>query len=69
MKSKLLQKKSSGRNRPRGVVDGQQESIEELSVPRWRRENPPSRVNPPVQVQARKDFPGLLKHGYRLART
>jgi hypothetical protein len=57
MKSKLLKKKNSG-HRPCGVVNTQQENIQDSSVP-WRgRENPPDRVNPAVAAQARKDFPG-----------
>ena len=53
MKSKLLRKKSYDRNRSHDVVDGQQESIEDWSVP-WRvGENQPDRVNPAAGAQAR----------------
>jgi hypothetical protein len=69
MKSKLLQKKSYGVNQSREVVDGQQENIEDSSLP-WRgHETPPSPVDPAVDAQAGKDFPGLLKRNCRPARS
>jgi hypothetical protein len=65
VRSKLLQKKSSGLNQSPKVVKGLQESVKDSSVP-WRgRENPPGRVSPPVHAQARKDLPRLLEHGCR----
>jgi hypothetical protein len=61
MKSKLLQKISYGVNQSRELVNGQQESTEDSSMP-WRpRENPPGRVSPPVEVLDHKDSPGLLR--------
>jgi hypothetical protein len=69
MKSKLLQKKSYGLDQSRDVVDGQQENNEDSSVP-WRgRETPLNPVSPAVDAQARKNVPGLLKHGRRPARS
>jgi hypothetical protein len=69
MKSKLLQKTSYVANQPREVVDGHRENIEGSSLP-WRgRESRPNFVNPAGDVQAGKDFPGLLKHGCRPARS
>jgi hypothetical protein len=65
MKSKLLQKKSL--NKSRASLDGQHEN--DSSSPTKGRETPPNRVKPGVDAQARKDFPGLLKHGYRRARS
>jgi hypothetical protein len=64
MKSKLLQKKSYGANQPREVVDGQQQN--HWSSPTKGRETAP---DPAVDAEARKAFPGLLKHGYRPARS
>jgi hypothetical protein len=63
MKSKLLQKISYGVDQSREVVDGQPENG--LSRPTRGHETPPNPTNPAVDAQARKDFPGLLKHGYR----
>jgi hypothetical protein len=51
------------------VVDGQQENIEDLSTRRKEHQTPPDRVNPAVDAHVRKDLLGLLKHGYRPART
>jgi hypothetical protein len=69
MKSKLLQKISYGVNQSREVVDGQPENIEDSSVP-WRGHGiPPNPVNPAVDVEARRDFSGLLKQGCRPARS
>jgi hypothetical protein len=61
MKSKLLQKICYGVSQSRDVVNGQQENTEDSSMP-WRvREDPPGRVSPGADAQARKDFPALLK--------
>jgi hypothetical protein len=62
MKSKLLQKISYGVSQSREVVNGQQKSTEDSSVPWRERENPPGRVSPATAVQDHKDSPGLLKH-------
>jgi hypothetical protein len=64
MKSKLLKKIQS-----REVVNGQQENTEESSVPRRGHATPPNSVIPAVDAQARKDFPDLLKRGFRPARS
>jgi hypothetical protein len=69
MKSKLLQKRSPGFNQSHDAVDGQQENIEDLSTRRKEHQTPPDRVNPAVDAHVRKDLLGLLKHGYRPART
>lgn len=74
MKSKILQKKGYGRNQSHEVVDGEQEDIEDSSVPRKGLENPDGRVNPAVAAQARKDFPRLLstaaeQSGAKIARS
>jgi hypothetical protein len=69
MKSKLLQPRSSGPNQSHDAVDGPQENNQDSSAP-WRgHQTPPNQVNPAVDAQARKDFPGLLKHGWRSARS
>jgi hypothetical protein len=68
MKAKLLQKISYGVNQSREVVAGQQENIVGSSLP-WRgHKTPPNPVNPAVDAQVRKDFPGLLKRNYRPAK-
>jgi hypothetical protein len=65
MKSKLLQKmRSSGLNQSQDAVGGQQENFEESSLPWGGHETQPNPVNPTVDAQARKDFPGLLKRNY-----
>jgi hypothetical protein len=65
MKSKLLQKINYDVIQSREVVNGQQGNIEDSSTP-WRsRENPPGRVSPPVDVEARKGFPRLLRYDDR----
>jgi hypothetical protein len=64
-----VQKKSSGSNQLRELVDGQHESIEDSSTPRKGHQPPPDRVNPAADAQARKDFPGLLKCNCRPARS
>jgi hypothetical protein len=65
MKSKLLQKITHGVSQPRDVVNGQQENTKDSSMP-WRpRENPPGRVSPPVDVEARKGFPRHLRYDDR----
>jgi hypothetical protein len=69
MKSKLLQKKNYGVNQSRVVVDGQQENIEDSSMPRKGPQTPPNRANPAVDAQAHNDFPRLLKHGCRPTRS
>jgi hypothetical protein len=66
MKSQLLQRISSGLSQS-PVMDSQQKSTEESSVPEWEPENPLGRVSPPVEALVRKDSPGLLKHGCRPA--
>jgi hypothetical protein len=68
MKSKLLQKKSYGLNASHDVVDGQQENIEDSSAP-WKGREILTDLNSSVDNHARKDFPRLLKHGYRPARS
>jgi hypothetical protein len=69
MKSKLLQKQSYGVIQSRKVVDDQRENTEDSSVPWRERETSPNPVHQPVDVQARKDFPGLLKHRCRPAKS
>jgi len=66
MKSKLLQKISHAVNQSREVVDGQRENVEGSSLP-WRGVPSPNPVNPAFDAEARKVFPGLLKHGCRPA--
>jgi hypothetical protein len=69
MKSKLLKKVGYAVNQSRGMVDGHPENIEGSSLP-WRvRETPHNPVNPAVDAEARRDFPSLLKHGCRPARS
>jgi hypothetical protein len=68
MKSKLLQKVSYGLHQPREVVDGQQESTEDSSMPERARENPPGRVSSPVEALDHKDSPGLLRYDDRRQR-
>jgi hypothetical protein len=69
MKSKLLQKISYRVSQSREVVNGQQKSTEDSSVPWRERENPPGRVSPPVEAPDHKNSPGLLRYdGRRLHR-
>jgi hypothetical protein len=63
MKSKLLQKKSYGLNQSHGGMNGQQESIEDSSVPWWERENPPGRVSP--TTGSPQGLPSVVKHACR----
>jgi hypothetical protein len=60
MKSKLLQKKNPGLDQSQ-AVDGQQENIEESSVPWTGHQTPPDRANRAVDAQACKGLRGLLK--------
>ena len=69
MKSKLLQKISYGVSQSREVVDGQQENIEDSSMPWSGHKTPPNFVNRAVDAKAREDFPDLLKRNYRPARS
>jgi hypothetical protein len=69
MESKLLQPKNYCPNQSRKVVDYQHENIEDSSTPRKGHQPPSNPDNPAVDAQARKDFPRLLKHGYRSARS
>jgi hypothetical protein len=64
MRSKLLQKIQS-----REVVNGQRENTEGSSMPYRGHGIPPNPVNPAFDADARKDFPSLLKHGCRPARS
>jgi hypothetical protein len=64
MKSKLLQRIGGGLSQSR-VMDSQQKSSEESSVPGWKRENPPGRVSRPVEALDHKSSPGLLRHDDR----
>jgi hypothetical protein len=58
MKSKLLQKISySQTHQSDEVLDDQQENTEDASEPWRERENPPGRVSPATEAQARKEFP------------
>jgi hypothetical protein len=68
-KSKLLQKKSCGVSQSREVVDGQQENIEDSSLPWKGRGTRPNPINQAVDAQPARDFPGLLKRNYRPARS
>jgi hypothetical protein len=61
MKSKLLQKISYGVSQSREAVDGQQENIEESSVPWTGHQTPPDRANRAVDAQACKGLRGLPK--------
>jgi hypothetical protein len=69
LKSKLLQKKSYGLSQSHDAVGGQHQNNEDSSAPWKGHQAPANRVNPAVDAQARKDFPGLLKHGWRSARS
>jgi hypothetical protein len=69
MKSKLLQKQTYGVNQSREVVDGHRENIGDSPLPYRGPGIPPIPVSPAVDVEARKDFPDLLKHNYRPARS
>jgi hypothetical protein len=59
VESKLLQPISQ----PHEGVNRNQENTEGASMPWKGHEAPPIPINPTVDVEARKGFPGLLKRG------
>jgi hypothetical protein len=65
MKSKLLQRKRYCLDQSDALLDDQQENTEDSSAPWKGQQTPPDRVDPAVDAQARKDFPGLLKRSCR----
>jgi hypothetical protein len=65
MKSKLLQPISQSHE----GVNSKRENTEGSSMPWKGHVAPPIPINPAVDVEARKDFPSLLKHGCRPARS
>jgi hypothetical protein len=65
MKSKLLQPISQSHE----GVNRKRENTEGSSMPYRGHGIPPNPVNPAVDAEAGKDFPALLKHNYRPARS
>ena len=67
MKSKLLQKKGPSLDQSVDEIDDQRENTEGASMPWKGHVAPPIPINQAVDVEARKGFRGLLKHGCRPA--
>lgn len=63
MRSKLLQPISQSHE----GVNRKRENTEGASMPWKGHVAPPIPINPAVDAEARKDFPGLLKRNYRPA--